>query len=125
VIDQKNSIQESNENNNRIIQLVDNRPDLTPTEIKAKTLPLNYCYVTVDVTNNGEDLTEFYDVTLYDNGAQLGQQKVYGLRTGETKTVTFLCKLTSSSTHNLQANTDATSTIPETNETNNQINRQL
>jgi hypothetical protein len=28
---------------------------------------------------HGEDLTEFYDVTLYDNGAQLGQQKVMDL----------------------------------------------
>lgn len=125
IIDNKNNIQESNENNNTINQLVDNRPDLSPIELKTNILPLNYCYTTVEVTNNGENLTEFYDVTLYDNGTQIGQQKIYGIKKGEIKTATFLFKLTKNTTHNLQATTDTQNTIPETNENNNTINKTI
>jgi len=103
------------------------RPDLVVSNLQVPSNPqVGMTYpVNFTVTNSGSLNAGSFMVNLMDGSTVIGQQTISSLASGQSTTVTFNWIPTVTGLSTLNATADVNNAITETNETNNNITRQV
>ena len=127
------SISESDENNNvatRTLSVTAAKPDLAFTSMslsKSSATTAEAVTINFTVKNKGNGASNATKAAVYDGSTKLGVFQLDALGAGKSKTYSYTVaagKL-SAGTHNLKVKLDASATIQESNENNNEATRTL
>ncbi|MGF7119177.1 polysaccharide deacetylase family protein [Methanobacterium oryzae] len=122
-----NSIGSDDEIKTNLITVANTMPDLVISNLQIPTNPVvgtTYA-VNFTVTNNGTANADSFLVNLMEGSTTIEQQTISSLASGESTTVTINWTPTASGLKTINAAADVNNAITETNETNNNLTKQI